>query len=239
MTENLNKKEVLTLDAMTDKIIEGALGGKETEALNKNYIKMFLTEHNDVPATYIINFLMRAKLTGADPRLKQIHPTKFFSKKLGHKIMEPILDYNFLIMMAEKQGDYRGMKDWTEVRDIFDPFETDHSKAVKKQLVGLAEVYRKDYEPTKHECVWNEYFNANNPQWRERPHFFIKKCAVAGALRKAFPGSIGGVYIAEEMDLAAIQAEKPKKISSANDKYQAEAIDAEASTIGVEDEVSN
>lgn len=50
------------------------------------------------------------------------------------------------------------------------------------------------------EAVARTKDGAINSMWRKRSRGQLAKCAEAGALRKAFPEELGGVYAAEEMD---------------------------------------
>ncbi len=58
---------------------------------------------------------------------------------------------------------------------------------------------------------WSEYFNSYNPIWNKMPFNQLGKCAESAALRKAFPGSLGGIHTSEEpMHDEVVEAEEVK-----------------------------
>lgn len=68
-------------------------------------------------------------------------------------------------------------------------------------------------------CFWLEYYSTlsrwvehPNEMWRKRAFAQLEKCALAGALRLAFPEELGGVYAAEEMEgkVAAAHVNAPE-----------------------------
>ena len=73
---------------------------------------------------------------------------------------------------------------------------------------GWAEVWRKDQkESTRIEVSFDEYAGRKkdgtlNRQWASKPATMIRKVALVQALREAFPKTFGGMYSAEEQDIA-------------------------------------
>lgn len=69
---------------------------------------------------------------------------------------------------------------------------------------GYAEVWRKDREHSyRMEVSFDEYAGRKkdgtlNRQWATKPATMIRKVALVQALREAFPGTLGGMYSAEE-----------------------------------------
>lgn len=67
-------------------------------------------------------------------------------------------------------------------------------------------VYRKDWtEPVRAVAMWKEYAQYKlggqlTSMWKTRPAGQLAKCAEALARRKAFPRTLGGVHIQEELD---------------------------------------
>jgi phage recombination protein Bet len=62
------------------------------------------------------------------------------------------------------------------------------------------------------EAVARTKEGAVNSMWRKRARGQLAKCAEAGALRKAFPEELGGIYAAEEMEGKSIGGEAPDVI---------------------------
>lgn len=69
---------------------------------------------------------------------------------------------------------------------------------------GYAEVWRKDRSHSyREEVSFEEYAGRKkdgtlNRQWASKPATMIRKVALVHALREAFPGTLGGMYSAEE-----------------------------------------
>lgn len=78
-------------------------------------------------------------------------------------------------------------------------------KLPSESLVGgFAEVFRKDRDHSfRAEVSFEEYAarkkdGSLNSQWSKKPTTMIRKVALVQALREAFPGTLGGMYSAEE-----------------------------------------
>lgn len=67
-------------------------------------------------------------------------------------------------------------------------------------LGGWARVYRSDRDRPDYEAVKLSTFNKGTPLWKNNPEGMISKCAEAGALRKAFPNQLSGLYTHEEIE---------------------------------------
>ena len=84
-------------------------------------------------------------------------------------------------------------------------------------LGGWAKVYRKDCKRPFVETVKLSTFNKGISVWKSNPEGMISKVSEAGALRKAFPNQLSGLYTKEEMDAHAAgvidSPEKPKVVS--------------------------
>jgi len=73
------------------------------------------------------------------------------------------------------------------------------SKTTKPHAAKVS-VYRKDItEPFTHTAYF-EAHNTGKNQWVKNYANMLAKCAEAGALRKAFPDGLSGLYINEEME---------------------------------------
>ena len=101
--------------------------------------------------------------------------------------------------IAEKTGAYGGSDDY-----IFDDGKTQFemiSEGKKKPMTATVTVYkivkgiRCAFTAT---ARWEEYYNQYNPLWGKMPFNQLGKCAESAALRKAFPGSLGGIHTDNE-----------------------------------------
>lgn len=76
---------------------------------------------------------------------------------------------------------------------------------------GWATCYRKDREIQAHyECTFEEYVGRKkdgeiNSQWATKPAIMIRKCAIAGAIREAFPKQYASIYERDEIRSSTAQ----------------------------------
>lgn len=170
-------------------------------------------------------FLYTAKKVGLDPLAKQIHFLKHNTKD-GPQ-MTIITGIDGYLAIAERTKQLAGIDD-----AIFDDgfkYEpgkepTNPSKAtvtvyrmVENQKVGFTATAR-----------WREYKPADNKDfmWRKMPYNQLAKCALALALRKAFPNDLSGIRTEEEIAQAQEvlpeenlkNAETPKVVEQPKEK---------------------
>lgn len=92
---------------------------------------------------------------------------------------------------------------------------------------GFAEVFRKDRNHSvRAEVSFEEYAarkkdGSLNSQWSKKPTTMIRKVALVQALRESFPGTLAGMYVAEEGG-----AEEPIDVDFAEQPQQKEAVQA-------------
>lgn len=80
-------------------------------------------------------------------------------------------------------------------------------------LGGWAKVYRKDCNRPFYEAVKLSTFSKSTAIWKSNPEGMVSKVAEMGALRKAFPNQLGGLYSREEIDAAnTIDVQVPPKL---------------------------
>lgn len=114
---------------------------------------------------------------------------------------------------------------------------------------GWAEVWRKDQtQSTRIEVSFDEYAGRKkdgtlNRQWASKPGTMIRKVALVQALREAFPKTFGGMYSAEEQDIASdvidITPEIPQDIPVDPETGEVKEPDREAPEAGPADAVSD
>jgi phage recombination protein Bet len=100
-----------------------------------------------------------------------------------------------------------------------------------EEIVGAwAEAYRSDKaHPYRVEVSFSEYVGKKkdgtvNGQWASKPATMIVKVAEVQALRKAFPGTLGQLYVAEEKGVEEPAAEFSEVVQA--DQRPQEAIEA-------------
>ncbi len=142
-------------------------------------------------------FLYVAQSQGLDPLRKQI----YFRKQKNGEVVH-ITSIDGYRLMADRTGKYAGNDD-----PVFD--EEDNPRKATVTVYKIIGGIRCPFSAT---ARWDQYYpgDAQGFMWRKMPHLMLGKCAEALALRKAFPGELGGVYIKEEMDQAGIVDVKPE-----------------------------
>jgi len=161
-------------------------------------------------------FMMVCALTRLDPFMKQIIPVirSRYNKdtKQREKFMTLQSTIDALCVVAERTGKYEGASEpqWCGEDGIWKTPWTSKDMPVACRI----EVYKKDSRlPT----VGIVYYDALVQTYDGKPGDFwagkkgvsqLEKCALAKALRRAFPHDIGKVYLHEEMDQAETLVEK-------------------------------
>lgn len=145
-------------------------------------------------------FLYRAKQLGLDPLSGQIH---FIKRKQYNpetdryeEVATIQVGIEGLLVVAQRTGLLGGVK-----RDVI-------CDEKGRLVAAWAEVIRKDWaEPVREVVYFEEYCQRKKDGspaglWAKMPKQQLKKCALAAALRIAFPNELSGVYAPEELDQA-------------------------------------
>ncbi|GAF73864.1 unnamed protein product [marine sediment metagenome] len=185
---NEQKNQLTTLVDKTLEIVDK----KHMDIFNRNYLSMLYAEHEGLNPKYILNFIMKAQLAGADPRKNDVYLIERWTK--NGPVGTVVFSYNFMLSQALQTGEYKGIQVKSAKENVFDP----HNCEEKEMLVATALVRRDDVE-TEYKARWNEYNNPKNPQFKAKPYLMLEKCAIAGALRRAFPESLSNVFIEDEI----------------------------------------
>jgi len=176
------------------------------KALDRNFLKILVDANPSMDKKYFLDFIHKAQLTGADPRLNQIylipHKTKNYDTQEFEVKGTVMFNYMFYMQLAQQTGQ---LEDWG-----CDVLEDDYLDIItgrkKPSWKAIAWVKRKCREKVYYECDFWEVakidFKSGLPSsnWKTMPKFMIRKCAIAGAFRWAFPETLGNFYIAEEME---------------------------------------
>lgn len=153
-------------------------------------------------------FISIASARGLDPVLNQIHAVKRAMD--GAKKMVIQIGIDGYRLTASRTGEHAGTDE---------PEFTYNSEG--KILKSKVTVYRMvsgmkcHYVGIAH---WDEFFPGEKQgfMWRKMPHNQLAKCAEAQALRKAFPGDLGGTYIPEELEREVIDVSPGKEESGSS-----------------------
>jgi phage recombination protein Bet len=196
-------------------------------SFEENYLKMLFEKHKELPKSDIIEFIHKAQQTGANPSLNQIFLIER-NTKVGFewkKVGTVVFSYNFIQAIANQTGDYEG---YTLKTDLVDKFDINTFEA-KKMLASTCVVKRRGRE-FPYTAYFDEYVqtkeNKSNGRmeasgtWASKPYMMIEKCALSGALRRAFPEALSGMYCEEEMEAVTNEFDK----SAENNAIEVKAI---------------
>lgn len=155
----------------------------------------------------IVMFINLCKFNGLNPWLKEAYCVKY-----GNNPATLVTGKEAFEKRAENHPQHDGHKAGIIVlpEDGGAPvYRVGAMKLPGEELVGgWAEVWRKDQrESTRIEVGFDEYAGRTkdgslNRQWAGKPATMIRKVALVQALREAFPKTFGGMYSAEEQDIA-------------------------------------
>jgi phage recombination protein Bet len=168
-------------------------------------------------------FIEVSRRVGLDPFRKQIHAVVYNKDKPEKRKMSIITGIDGFRAVAERSGKYR--PDENEPEIIYD----DRAKDEQTNPLGIERAIVTAYKfgpdsqwhPIKGVAYWTEFaplkeiwrnkqptgeFELPHGNWRKMPRTMISKVAEAQALRKGWPEDLAGVYSAEEMERATVDA---------------------------------
>lgn len=180
------------------------------------------------------NIAKRAKL---DPFLRQIHLIPRRDKD-GNIVRTPQVGIDGYLAIAERTGQLAGIDD-----AIFEVDKNKDGVEAKNPNKATVTVYRMvsgQRVPFTASARWKEYYPGEKLgfMWNKMPFNQLSKCALALALRRAFPTDLGGMYVEEEMgrageviDVVVEEKPKPKKTEKIDAKpvYYCQGCDVEIS----------
>jgi phage recombination protein Bet len=168
-------------------------------------------------------FFYECRRRGVHPMDRLIYPVARKDKE-GNRHVTFQMGIDYLRAAGEETGRYIGQKTVQYgplIKQVTDEGE------ISVPEWAEAFILRKDAETGEiaeipHRVRWAEYYPGQKlgHMWRKMPFNQLAKCAEAGALRKAFPRKLGGLYLNEEMEQAEavpftpIQMPQEKKQSS-------------------------
>ena len=207
--------------------------GEVQRTFAENYLQYLFAENRDIPQSDVIQFLHQAQITGANPANKQIYLIKRKVKEedergndVWRKRGTVVFSYQFILAVAAKTGEFAGYTSKVETRKRFDPVL---KKWSEDELLASVVVRRANKGEYPYEAWWSEYAGYTSGgfltgQWKTKPYVMLEKCAIAGALRRAFPEAMSGMYCEEEFS-----EDDQQKVLDA--KVKDEAIEVRAETV--------
>lgn len=196
-----------------DLIAMSAMNGDQIKReMDANYLSTLVSEHPNLDRKYFVDFITKCQLTGADPRLGQAYLTVYnsWNRDTNSVIARAatIFDYKFLIMKAEQTGEL----DDISVDCVEEPY-LDISTGKRRPSYTAIAIVKRNGRQTRFKARFWEFCKTDkngmpNGNWKVMPTFMIEKCAVANALRWAFPEALGSIYIDAEMERVIADKQK-------------------------------
>jgi phage recombination protein Bet len=187
------------------------------QSFEENYLRMLFEKHRELPKSDIIEFIHKAQQTGANPSLNQIFLIER-NTKVGYewkKVGTVVFSYNFIQAIANQTGDYEGYTIETKITEKFDVINFE----ARKMLASHCVVKRKGFS-FPYTAYFDEYVQTRKDEktgnhvptgtWASKPYLMLEKCALSGALRRAFPEALSGMYCEEEMESVVAEMDKKK-----------------------------
>ncbi len=193
--------------------MEGQLTKVDSELVELEGIKITRGQIDLIKRTIFIGaaddemrlFFYECRRRGVHPMDRLIYPVSRKDKD-GNRHVTFQMGIDYLRAAGEETGRYVGQKPIQYGPPIKQT--TDEGEIIAPEWAE-AIILRKDPESGEiaeipHRVLWKEYYPGQKlgHMWRKMPHNQLAKCAEAGALRKAFPRKLGGLYINEEMEQA-------------------------------------
>lgn len=172
--------------------------------LTPETVKNYLVSGNrdKVSMQEVVMFMNLCKFNGLNPWLREAYLIKY-----GNEPATIVAGKEAFTKRAETNDHFNGYEAGVVVlnEDGQLIYRNGSLKLPDETLVGgYAEVWRKDREHSyRSEVSFDEYVGKKsdgtvNRQWATKPTTMIRKVALVQALREAFPGTLGGMYAAEE-----------------------------------------
>ncbi len=122
---------------------------------------------------------------------------------------ELITSYQALLKRAERSPNFDGLEGGVVVQ-IGDQLEQREGSLIAKGetvVGGWSKAYRTDRRIAHTAIVDLKTYSTGRSRWGVDPAGMIQKVAKAAALREAFPNTVGGLYVQEEMEHVRAEAE--------------------------------
>lgn len=187
-----------------NKIAKFMAGGMEIQ-LTPEIVRNYLVSGDKEKVTMqeLAMFINLCKYSGLNPWLREAYCIKY-----GTEPATMVVGKEAFMKRAEANPNYDGMDAGIIVLNDggIEYRRGTMCEEDERVIGGWAEVWRKDRtHSTRAEVSVNEYAGRKkdgsmNGQWSKKPATMIRKVAIVQALREAFPATLGGLYVAEEMN---------------------------------------
>lgn len=203
MANEINKQEqgTVTYEA----------GGQKL-SLTPSEVRQFVVKGNgNLTDEEVYNFMKLCEYSELNPFLNEAYLVKF-----GQQPAQMIVSKEAYMKRANRNPNFNGFKAGVVVQRNNDIIHKEGQTTYPNEdlLGGWARVYRKDIENEFYQEVSLQEYGKGQATWKQMPANMIRKNALVGALREAFPEDLGGMYTEEE---PTFEDGQPKDVSEGSE----------------------
>lgn len=179
-------------------------GASEEMTLTVAYVKNFLTKPTKRGFTPseadVIRFMMLCKASHLNPWQGDAYLIGYDSE--DGPVFDLITAIQALLKRAELSPEFDGIESGVVIQEGMEIKERKGTILLpgEKLLGGWARCFRKDRGIPFYQSVQFCVYDTGRARWKKDPAGMIVKCARATVLREAFPNSLAGLYVDEEME---------------------------------------
>jgi phage recombination protein Bet len=190
---------------------------KIVSEMDRNYLAQLVKSNPNLAKEDFVNFITKCQLTGADPRMNQIYLIVHNAWNAQTRVSAPkgttVFSYQFFLRLAHQTGQLESM----EVDTVKEPYLDFNSGEERPSVTTKCHVKRTGQGKITYQARFWEFAKTDKDgklqgNWKSAPYLMLEKCAVANALRWAFPETLGNMYIADEMEKSTGMAPKANHV---------------------------
>ena len=216
------KQSLVAQKPAEDKPVKYSVAGKDVE-LSVALTQAYFCKQASPAEAYIFN--QWCAHVGLDPWKKQAYLVKYGSEPAQH-----LTAINALLSRAYNHPKFQGLEAGiivkTKEKELIDRVGEIYFPDDGEEIVGgWCKIHVKDYVcpmearvDFRQRCQYKE--GKPIAKWKTSPGLMIRKCAVAAAIREAFPEDTQGMYVAEELGMEEVEnaapIQKPQEFQDAD-----------------------
>lgn len=185
-----------------------ALANGQEINFTSEVVKKIIAGNNKITKDEISMFFDLCKFQKLNPLIGEAYIVKY-----GDSSAQMIVAEKSFLRIANNNKYFDGLEDGIIVKNKDGEIKELEGSFMNPDdlLIGAwCTVYRKDRRiPTKSKISYKE-FNKGKSTWKVMPALMLNKCARVNALRRAFPDSLGGCYVEDELQATGVIEQEPE-----------------------------